>query len=210
MVGAVRFVAQSFTGWPTVRDGSRVKTEEDPLDPDPVPTMRRTLDAIRYLERVVPAAPDMDGVVLRYGHLYGPDTAIAEGGAIVDAVRGRQFPVVGSGAGVWSFIHDDDVAMATALAIEGAPRGLYNIVDDDPAEVATWLPELARVIGAKPPRHVPLWVGRLVIGDAGAIVMTESRGSSNRKAKRTLNWRLTYPSWRAGFRHGLSAMAQAV
>jgi nucleoside-diphosphate-sugar epimerase len=209
MVGAARFVAQSFTGWPSIREGSWVKTEEDPLDPQPLPAMRRSLDAIRHVERAVPDARGMEGIVLRYGHLYGPGTAIAKGGDIVEAVRGRRFPVVGSGAGIWSFVHVDDAAMATAIAIAGVPRGLYNIVDDEPADVATWLPELARVIGAKPPRQVPLWIGRLVIGDAGVLVMTESRGSSNQKAKRTLKWQLSYPSWRDGFRHGLSVSALA-
>jgi 2-alkyl-3-oxoalkanoate reductase len=209
MVGAARLVAQSFAGWPSVREGSWIKTEEDPLDPHPPQTMRQTLDAIRHVERVVPDAPGIGGIVLRYGYFYGPGTSFARGGDLIEAVRRRRLPIVGSGAGVWSFIHINDVAMATAIAIEGVPRGLYNIVDDEPAEVAMWLPELARVIGAKPPRHVPVWIGRFVIGDAGVIVMTESRGSSNQKAKRTLNWQLTYPSWRDGFRQDLSARAHA-
>jgi nucleoside-diphosphate-sugar epimerase len=205
--GATRFVAQSFTGWSNIREGSRVKSEEDPLDPHPPRNMSRTLDAIRHLERVVPEASGIDGVVLRYGSFYGPGTAFAPGGDIVEAVRRRQFPVVGSGAGVWSFVHMDDVAAATAIAMEGAPRGIYNIVDDDPAEVAIWLPELARIIGAKPPRHVPAWVARLFIGQGGVTWMTEGRGSSNRKAKQVFNWQPIYRSWRDGFRHDLSGDA---
>ncbi len=205
--GAVRLVAQSFTGWPNVREGSRVKTEEDPLDAHPPASMRRTLEAIRHVERVVPEAGGIEGIVLRYGSFYGPGTAIAPRGEIVEAVRRRQFPVVGSGAGVWSFVHVDDVAVATAIAMEGGPSGIYNIVDDEPAEVSTWLPELARVIGAKPPRHVPAWLGRLVIGEAGVVMMTESRGSSNAKARRVFNWRPKYSSWREGFRQELAGNA---
>jgi nucleoside-diphosphate-sugar epimerase len=205
---AARFVAQSFTGWPNIREGARVKTENDPLDPHPPASMQRTLDAIRHLERAATGAPGIEAIVLRYGYFYGPGTALAPDGDIFEAVRRRQLPIVGSGAGVWSFIHVHDVAAATAIAIEGVPPGLYNIVDDEPAEVATWLPELARTIGAKPPRHLPAWIGRLAIGDAGVAMMTESRGSSNAKAKRVFEWQLTYPSWRDGFRHDLSNIAR--
>jgi nucleoside-diphosphate-sugar epimerase len=207
--GAVRLVAQSFAGWPNAREGGRVKSEDDPLDTHPPASMRRTLEAIRHVERVVPEAAGIEGIVLRYGSFYGPGTAIAPRGEIVEAVRRRQFPVVGSGAGVWSFVHIDDVALATAIAMEGVPSGIYNIVDDEPAEVATWLPELARVIGAKPPRRVPAWLGRFVIGEAGVLMMTNSRGSSNAKARRVFNWRPAYPSWRDGFRRELSGGARA-
>lgn len=199
-----RFIAQSFTGWSNPREGSRVKTEEDPLDPHPPHSMQETLDAIRYVERVVGVARDVDAIVLRYGYLYGPGTSFAPGADILEAVRRRRFPLVGSGAGVWSFIHVDDIAMATVIAAEGAPPGLYNIVDDEPAEVSAWLPELARVVGAKPPRRVPTWLARLMVGDAGVAMMTQSRGSSNAKVKRAFNWQPTYPTWREGFRRGLS------
>jgi nucleoside-diphosphate-sugar epimerase len=204
--GVKRFVAQSFTGWPNIREGSRVKTEEDPLDPHPPTAMRQTLDAIRYLERVVMAASessDIEGIVLRYGAFYGPGTSFAPGGDIIEAVRKRQFPIVGGGTGVWSFVHLDDLATATALAIEGVPPGIYNIVDDDPAEVSTWLPELARIVKAKPPRHLPAWLGRFIIGDVGVSVMTQIRGSSNALAKRVFNWQPAFASWREGFRQQL-------
>ena len=205
--GAKRFVAQSFTGWPNIRQGNRIKTEDDPLDPNLPRSMQRTLEAITRMERLVVQAPAIEGIVLRYGFFYGPGTSFDRGGEIFEAVRRRHFPIVGSGAGVWSFIHVDDVASATATAIEGATPGIYNIVDDEPMEVATWLGEYARTIGAKPPRHVPAWLGRLVIGDAGLVMMTESRGSSNAKAKRALRWQPRFASWRDGFRHDLSTDA---
>jgi 2-alkyl-3-oxoalkanoate reductase len=207
--GVKRFIAQSFTGWTNPREGSRVKNEDDPLDPHPPPSMQQTLDAIRYLERAVTEARGVDGIVLRYGYLYGPGTSFAPGGDIFEAVRRRRFPIVGSGAGIWSFVHVDDVAMATVIAAEGSPPGLYNVVDDEPAEAATWLPELARVIGAKPPRHAPVWLARLVIGDAGVAMMTQSRGSANARVKRAFAWQPRYRTWRDGFRRGLSAEDQA-
>jgi nucleoside-diphosphate-sugar epimerase len=203
--GARRFVAQSFTGWPNARGGARVKTEEDALDPNPAPTMARSLEAIRTLERSVLEASDLAAVVLRYGAFYGPGTSLAPGSFMLEAIRRRQFPIVGGGSGVWSFVHVADVAEATRIAIEGAPVGLYNIVDDEPAEVSVWLPELARMVGAKPPYHIPAWLGRLVLGDAGIWMMTEQRGSSNAKAKHALGWQPKYASWRDGFQRGLVA-----
>jgi nucleoside-diphosphate-sugar epimerase len=201
--GVRRFVAQSFTGWTNPRYGSRVKTEEDPLDPHPPHSMRQTLDAIRYVEQVVGDSRDADGIVLRYGSLYGPGTHFGPGGDILEAVRRRRFPIVGSGAGMWSFIHVDDIAMATVIAAEGAPPGVYNVVDDEPAEAGTWVPELARVAGARPPRHVPVWFARLMIGDAGVAMMTQSRGSSNAKVKHAFNWQPSHRTWREGFRSDL-------
>ena len=203
-VGARRFVAQSYTGWPNAREGSRVKTEEDTLDAHPPASMAGTLEAIRRLESMVTGAPDVTGVALRYGGFYGPGTSIAEGADVVEMVRKRRFPVVGGGRGVWSFIHIDDAAAATVLAIESEARGVFNIVDDEPAEVAVWLPELARAIGAKPPYRVPGWLGRLLIGEAGVLMMTQIRGSSNAKAKRVLGWEPEFASWREGFRRGLA------
>jgi 2-alkyl-3-oxoalkanoate reductase len=202
--GVRKFVAQSFAGWPYARVGGPVKTEEDPLDPSPPERLRDTLDAIRHLESAVLSAGDIDGVVLRYGGFYGPQSSISPDGEIVAMVRKRRFPIVGDGAGVWSFVHLDDVATATAAAIERGAPGIYNIVDDEPARVADWLPVLAATAGAKPPRHVPVWLGRLAVGPQGVAMMTEIRGASNAKAKRELGWRLIHPSWREGFRSVLS------
>jgi 2-alkyl-3-oxoalkanoate reductase len=189
--GVGRFVAQSFAGWPYAREGGQVKTEDDPLDPTPVPTMRETLDGIRHLER---AAVDAGGVALRYGGFYG-----SPGDAQIELVRKRRFPIVGDGGGVWSFVHLDDAATATALALEQGATGIYNIVDDEPAPVSEWLPALAKAIDARPPRRVPRWLARILAGEAGVALMTEIRGASNVKAKRALGWTLLYPSWRQGF-----------
>ncbi len=202
--GVRRIVAQSYAGpGRFARSGAMVKTEDDPFDPDPPAAMRRTVEAMAHLERAVLGAEGVEATVLRYGGFYGPGTGLAEGGPQLEAVRRRRYPVVSTGAGVWSFAHIDDVSAATVLAIEGGVTGAYNIVDDEPAAVAEWLPALAEAIGAKPPRHVPAWLGRLFAGELGVVMMTESRGASNAKAKRELGWRPIYPSWRAGFRTGL-------
>jgi nucleoside-diphosphate-sugar epimerase len=199
-VGVTRFVAQSFAGWPSAREGTAVKTEDDPLDPAPPESMRSAHDAIRHLEDAVMGAKWTEGVVLRYGGFYGPGTSLApEGGEMVEAVRKRKFPVVGNGAGVWSFIHIEDAADATLAAIEHGRRGIYNIVDDEPARVADWLPAAASAIGAPQPRHVPRWLGRMLAGEAVTVMMTEVRGASNAKAKRELGWEPKHPSWREGF-----------
>ena len=197
--GAQRFVAQSYAGWPYARDGGRIKDEDAPLDPDPPEHQRQTLDAIRWLERAVLGAPDIEGVVLRYGSLYGPGTSTDEDGGMIELIRRRRFPIIGSGDAVWSFVHVDDAAAATALAVERGGRGIYNIVDDDPAPVREWLPALARALGAKPPLHVPEWIGRLAAGEVGVSLMTRVRGASNAKAKRQWGWELRHPSWRTGF-----------
>src|SRR5688500_3660895 len=204
-VGARRFVAQSFAGWPAARIGGPVKREDAPFDPDPPEKLRAMLDAIRHLEEAVTGAGWLEGVVLRYGGFYGPGTTLSADPAAAHsaAVRKRQFPVVGDGAGIWSFIHVDDAAAATAVAVERGERGIYNVVDDDPAPVRDWMPELARALGAKPPRRVPRWLGRVLAGEAATIMMTEVRGASNDKAKRELGWRPRYPSWRQGFAQGL-------
>jgi len=189
--GVHRFVAQSYAGWPYAREGGPVKTEDDPLDPAPVPAMRETLAAIRRLERAV---VDAGGLVLRYGAFYGaPDDPA------VELVRRRRFPIVGNGGGLWSFVHLDDAAAATVLALEQGEPGVHNVVDDEPAPVRDWLPALARAVGAKPPRRVPRWVGRVAAGEAGVVLMTEIRGASNAKAKRELGWTLEHPTWRDGF-----------
>jgi nucleoside-diphosphate-sugar epimerase len=189
--GVRRFVAQSFAGWPYAREGGPIKTEEDPLDPTPVPTMRTTLEAIRQLEQAVTLA---GGIALRYGGFYGSPSD-----AQLELVRKRRFPIVGDGGGIFSFVHLDDAADAIVLALEQGAAGIYNIVDDEPAPVREWLPALAAAIGAKPPRRVPSWLARLMAGEAGVVLMTEARGASNAKAKRELGWTLRYPSWREGF-----------
>ena len=201
--GARRFVAQSYTGWPNAREGGQVKTEEDPLDPHPPRQMNRTINAIRQLEAMVSGAPDLTGIVLRYGSLYGPATSLGRDGDVTRLVQRRMFPIIGGGTGVWSFTHVEDAARVAALAVEGGPAGVYNAVDDEPAEVSVWLPEFARAIGAPPPWRVPTWLGRALAGDVVVSMMTTVRGSSNAKAKRVLGWQLRYPSWRVGFSEGL-------
>jgi len=201
--GARRFLAQSYAGWPYARTGGPVKSEEDPFDPDPPERMRRTLDAIRYLEDRVLGDADLEGTVLRYGSLYGPGTSLARDGDIFEMVRRRRFPLVGGGAGMWSFIHVEDAASATLACVEPGTTGVYNVVDDEPAPVSVWLPELARAIGAKPPMRLPTWLAGLAVGQVGVSMMTRVRAASNAKAKRELDWRLRYPSWREGFRTGL-------
>jgi 2-alkyl-3-oxoalkanoate reductase len=186
-----RLVAQSFANHRYARQGGPVKTEQDPLDPSPVPTMRETEAAMAYLDQAV---TDAGGIALRYGNFYGdPDDGL------VQAVRRRSFPIVGDGGGVWSFLHLDDAAAATVLALEGGAAGIYNVVDDEPAPTRVWLPELARIVGAKPPQRFPRWLARLFAGQAPVVMATESRGASNAKAKRELGWTLRYPSWREGF-----------
>ncbi|HEY7016261.1 MAG TPA: NAD(P)-dependent oxidoreductase [Streptosporangiaceae bacterium] len=188
--GVRRFVAQSFASYRYAREGGPVKTENDPLDPDPPAGTRETQAAMRHLDEVVTAA---GGVALRYGGFYG-----AANDGLIGPVRKRQFPVIGDGGGVSSFIHLDDAAAATVVALEHGATGVFNIVDDEPAPMRDWLPALADALGAKPPRHVPGWLARLIAG-RGVVMMTGSRGASNAKAKRELGWTLRYPTWRQGF-----------
>jgi nucleoside-diphosphate-sugar epimerase len=202
-VGTRRFIAQSFCGWPFAREGGPVKTEEDPLDPNPPASFPRTLAAIQYLEDTMRRTVDLQALALRYGIFYGPGTGIAKDGSIVELVRKRRMPIVGDGAGIWSFIHIQDVARATVAAISHGDPGIYNVVDDEPAPVSTWLPALADAVGAKPPYKVPVWLGKLAIGEGGVSIMTKIRGGSNAKAKRELGWQPIYPSWRPGFVEGL-------
>ena len=198
--GVRRFVAQGVAGYGAyARSGGPVKSEEDPLDPAPVREMRETLAAIRHLEDAVLGAEWTEGIVLRYGAFYGPGTSLAPGEEQFELIRKRKFPVVGDGGGVWSFIHVADAAEATLAAVEHGSRGVYNVVDDDPAPVAEWLPALAQTLGAKKPMRVPRFVARLLAGEPGVVMMTEIRGASNAKAKRELAWRPAHPSWRQGF-----------
>jgi nucleoside-diphosphate-sugar epimerase len=199
-VGVRRFVAQGVAAYGAyARTGGPIKTEEDPLDSAPAQQMRETLAAIRRLEQSVLDARWTQGIVLRYGVFYGPGTTMAPGEEQFELVRKRKFPLVGDGAGVWSFIHIADAAEATLAAVEQGTRGVYNVVDDEPAPVAEWLPALAQELGSKKPMRVPRFVGRLFAGEPGVVMMTQARGASNAKAKRELAWRPAHASWRAGF-----------
>jgi nucleoside-diphosphate-sugar epimerase len=195
--GVSHFVAQSYAGWNGIRKNGWVKTEEDPLDPETGTIMRNGAEAIRHLEDVVVKA---GGAVLRYGGLYGPGATDDQ----VELVRKRQYPVVGGGTGYYSWVHLDDAASATVLAVEQRARGVFNIVDDEPAPASEWLPYLAACAGAKPPMRVPKWLARLLAGEQAVTMMTEGRGFSNAKAKRELGWELRYPSWRQGFKEELA------
>lgn len=220
--GASLFIAQSYGGWTYASegqartyasdgqaqtyagDGQALATESTPFVSNPPAKQRRSLDAIRHLEQAVTGAQGLVGVAFRYGNFYGPGTGFDRDGDLVIAARKRQFPIVGSGAGVWAFVHADDAATAVLSAMQTRKVGIFNIVDDEPAPVAVWLPELARIIGAPAPWHVPTWLGRLVVGDVGVSMMTRIPGVSNAKAKRELGWRPTYSSWRDGFRADLA------
>jgi len=196
-VGARRFVAQSFAGWPSARTGGAIKTEADPLDPDPPRGIRETHAAIRRVEELVTGA---GGVVLRYGGFYGPGSGLTPGGDQFDMVRRRKFPLIGDGAGIWSFAHTEDVATGTIAALERGREGeIYNVCDDDPAPIRDWLPLLARTLGAKPPRRIPAWLAARLASPAAVMMMTTARGASNAKAKTELDWEPAWPSWREGF-----------
>ena len=204
-VGARRFVAQSFGAFRWARTGGPVLSEADPLDPDPPAPLRPVVEGLLYLEEAVTRIEWGEGLALRYGGFYGPGTSVSRAPDAVMAapIRKRQFPVIGDGGGVWSHIHIEDAAAATAVAVEHGPAGIYYIVDDEPARVREWLPVLASALDAKPPRRIPRWLGRLAAGEAATVMMTEARGASNAKAKRELGWQLRYPSWRQGFATGL-------
>jgi len=196
--GVTRFVAQSFTGWSNARVGSWIKTEDDPLDANPLPQQRETLAAITFLERAVGEAP-LEGIVVRYGGLYGPGSTEA----LAAILRKRMFPVIGDGAGVVSSTHVDDAASGTIAALERGRRGIYNIVDDEPVRSREFVPAIAEALGAPKPLHIPAWLGRVLAGDVAVTMMTQGRGASNARAKRELGWQPIWPSWRDGFRHGL-------
>ena len=198
-------MAQGVAGYGMyARTGGPVKSEEDPLDSTPAREMRETLAAIGHLEKAVLRAQRTEGIVLRYGAFYGPGTSLAPGEEQFELVRKRKFPLVGDGGAVWSFIHVADAAEATVAAIEHGRRGVYNVVDDDPAPVAEWLPALAQTLGAKKPMHVPRFIGRLAAGEAGVVMMTEIRGASNAKAKRELQWRPGASELATGVRGGMT------
>jgi 2-alkyl-3-oxoalkanoate reductase len=204
-VGARRFIAQSFAGWPFERSGGTIKAEEEPLEQNPPKTISETLTAIKYVERVVTEADGIEGLALRYGGFYGPGTSLAvdPDGEQIEMIRKRRWPIVGNGAGILSLVHIQDAAAATVAALDHGEAGVYNVVDDEPAPMSVVIPEIAKVIGAEPPRRIPRWLGRLIAGEGMTMMMTEVRGASNAKAKRDLGWVLRYPSWRLGIREGL-------
>ncbi len=194
--GVRQIVAQSYTGWPNIRSGGWVKDEEDPLDPAPPKAQRESLAALRYLEETV---TKVDGTVLRYGGFYG-----SADDPMLRMIRKRQIPIVGGGTGYMSWIHLEDAAHATVLALEQNARGTYNVVDDVPAPASEWVPYLAECLGANAPLRLPVWLARMAAGEVAVSMMTRTRGASNARAKRTLGWELRYPSWRQGFREGLA------
>jgi nucleoside-diphosphate-sugar epimerase len=196
--GTRRVIAQSNTNM-TARSGAPVQTESDPLDSRPIPSAAGTVAAVKHVEEAVPRAVP-EGIVLRYGNFYGPGAS----DFLVEMLRKRQFPVIGGGAGIWSFIEIADAAAATVAAVGRGAPGVYNIVDSDPAPVAEWLPYLAEVAGAKPPLRLPVWLGRLLAGNFVVAQMTEARGSSNEKAQKELDWEPQFASWREGFRAWVS------
>ena len=196
--GVAHFVAQSYCGWPYAREGDPIKSEIAPLDPEPPGQLRRTLDAIRYLEGVVTGSLQPPGTVLRYGTFYGPGTGLYSDAAIAQ-LRRRRVPLVGNGNGWWSLVHVEDAAAATVRAIERRRPGIFNIADDEPAPVREWLPALASAIDAGPPRRVPAWLARLLTGAHVVAMMTEQRAGSNAKAREELNWQPVRASWRHGF-----------
>ena len=198
--GVRKFVAQSYAPYRYAREGGPVKTEDDPLDPTPPRHTERTYEAMTHTDHAV---TEFDGIALRYGGFYG-----AANDGFLEPVRRGKFPIVGDGGGVMSFIHLDDAAAATVLALEHDGPAIYNIVDDEPAPVREWLPALAEAVGGKPPRRVPKWLGRLFAGDAAVVMGTEVRGASNEKAKRELGWSPRYASWRKGFPASYSALGR--
>jgi nucleoside-diphosphate-sugar epimerase len=199
--GVRRFVAQSFAPYIYARQGGPIKTEADPIDETPPPNTAKTYAAITHLEKATLA---FGGIALRYGGFYG-----AANDGLIEPVRKRQFPIVGNGGGIFSWMHLDDGAAATVAALDHSGPAIYNIVDDDPAPARDWLPILANALGAKPPRHAPTWLARLLAGPAAVILATQTRGSSNAKAKRELGWTPQYPTWRHGFPATYSAIAVA-
>jgi nucleoside-diphosphate-sugar epimerase len=208
-VGARRFIAQSYAGW-YERTGNWIKTEDDPLISSGIKDGRKTLQATIHVEQAVLKEKALEGFVLRYGSFYGPGTSLAPGAWFFEGVRQRRVPIVGKGSAYWSFIHIEDAASATLAAVNAAVPGIYNITDDEPAPVSVWLPYLANVLGAKPPRHVPKWLARLAVGEYGVAAMTELRGSSNAKAKSLLSWKPKWSSWRQGFKDGIETRTPRV
>jgi nucleoside-diphosphate-sugar epimerase len=210
--GCRRFIAQSYAGWPYRPTGTWIKDENDQLlsSSEAESSVEKTLEAILHLESAVLGESALEGFVLRYGAFYGPGTSLGLGGSLLEEVKKRRVPIVGKGTGYWSFLHIDDAASATVAAVDAPSPGVYNICDDEPAPVSEWLPFLANELGARPPRHIPTWMARMAIGAFGVALMTEIRGASNQKAKSQMPWTLKWPTWRKGFRDGLSNSVQAM
>jgi nucleoside-diphosphate-sugar epimerase len=205
-VGIRRFVAQSVVAIGTyARTGGPIKTEDDPPDLDLPAKVRPMSGSARYVEDAVTGIDWAEGVVLRYGGLYGPGTSLSADPEAVTTrgIRKRRFPIIGDGGGIWSFLHIEDAAGATVAAVDNGGPGIYNVVDDEPAPVREWLPFLAEQLGARKPMRVPRVVGRLLAGDAVVVMMTEIRGGSNAKAKSELGWQPRWGTWRLGFAKGL-------
>ena len=200
--GARRFVCQSIA-FAYRPEGAGLKTEEDPLLSDAPGTFGSGVKALHEMEELALGSDGLEGLVLRYGFFYGPGTYYASEGTTMQDIRRRRMPVVGRGTGVFSFVHVDDAADATVAAVERGAPGIYNVVDDDPAPMSEWVPEMAKAAGAKPPRRVPVWLAKLVGGKAVADFSLELRGASNEKAKRELGWTPAHPSWRSGFAESL-------
>ncbi|MFY1692085.1 NAD-dependent epimerase/dehydratase family protein [Plantactinospora sp. WMMB782] len=203
-VGVRRFVAQSNAMW-MERTGGPVADESARIEPDPPSDTAAAVAALRHLEAAVTGIGWAEGIALRYGGFYGPgtDLSTAPNAVLAQRIRQRRFPIVGGGAGVWSLVHVTDAASATVAAVERGRPGIYHVADDDPAPVREWLPELARALGAGPPRRLPAWLVRLLAGESVVDMMTRARGISSEKAKRDLGWTLRFPSWRTGFVDGL-------
>lgn len=197
--GADRFVAQSVAFVYEPNGSDRPHDEDDPLHTDVPESFRPTFEAVRDLEAQV---RDADGTALRYGYFYGPGTAVSTDGSLADQARKRQLPIVGSGEGTWSFVHIDDAARATVAALNG-PSGVYNIVDDEPAQAHEWIPAFSEAVGAPRPMHIPAFIARLVAGDYATLTMTKVEGASNARAKQQLGWTPEHRTWREGFRDGL-------
>lgn len=197
--GARRFIVQSYGNWNFEPTGGPAKAEKDPFDPAPPRAQTQSMAAIVHLETAVLGAEGIEAIALRYAGFYGPGTSFAVDGDVTAMVRKRALPVIGDGAGVWSFIHIADASAVTVAALDRGRPGVYNVADDEPAPVSEWLPYFAEVSGAKPPRHVPVWLGRLAGGEVTVSMMTRIRGAANGLAKHEFDWKLIYPSWRDGF-----------
>lgn len=201
--GVKRILAHSYAGWNYAKGGAEAKSETDLLDPQPPRNQRESLDALVHLERAT-LTSGLSACILRCANHYGPRTSIARAGAIVDLVRKRALPVIGSGSGIWSFIHTDDATAATVLAIDRGAEGIFNIADDEPVAAHVWISELAKLLRAPKPLRVPTFVGRFAAGEVGVSMMTAARGASNAKAKREVGWTPRFATWSDGFRHVLA------